>query len=595
MTGQASSPYKEGTKMRLMGAQALIKSLEQEGVEIIFGYPGGVALPIYDALLDSKIKHVLVRHEQVAAHAADGYARATGKVGVCLATSGPGATNLVTGIANAYMDSIPMVAITAQVASHVIGTDAFQEADITGITSPIVKHNYLIQDADEIPKIVNEAFHLASTGRPGPVLIDMPVDMSKAPMTFKYPERVELPGYKPTYKAHAKQIKAAAKLISQSKKPVLYTGGGIVRSEAWGELKELADMTNIPVTVTLMGKGIFPETHELSLGMPGMHGTRHANYALMECDLLIAIGVRFDDRVTGKVSTFAQNAQVIHADIDPAEIGKNVAVDVPIVGDAKSVLTGLIEEFKKLNKTTGNSKWLEKIEGWKKQYPLHYHNGNSLKPEYVVETISELTKDMKTIITTGVGQNQMWAAQYYKANRPRSFISSGGLGTMGFGLPAAIGAQFGVPDACVIDIDGDGSLQMVSQDLATVSYNKLPIIIALLNNGYLGMVRQWQELFYNHRYSSVDLRVGTPDFMKLADAYGIQGIRVTKSDEVKPALKKAIESKKPTLIEFMVEREEDVFPMVAPGASIDEMLGGLPGDSIDHMIEDEDISEKEKK
>lgn len=580
--------------MKITGAQALIKSLEQEGVDIMFGYPGGVALPIYDALLDSKIKHILVRHEQVAAHAADGYARATGKVGVCMATSGPGATNLVTGIANAYMDSIPIVVITAQVGSNVIGTDFFQEVDITGITSPIVKHNYLVKDAEQIPKIVNEAFHLASTGRPGPVLIDMPVDMSKSPMTYKYPEKIELPGYKPTYKANLKQIKAAAKLITQAKKPVLYTGGGIIRSESWDELRELAALTDIPVTVTLMGKGIFPETDDLSLGMPGMHGTRHANYALMDCDLLIAVGVRFDDRVTGKVSTFASKAKVIHADIDPAEIGKNVAVDVPIVGDAKSVLTGLIEELKTLNKKPDCSDWHKQIKDWKQKYPLHYHMNGILKPEFVVQKISELTQDIKTIITTGVGQNQMWAAQYYKATKPRSFISSGGLGTMGFGLPAAIGAQFGQPDACVIDIDGDGSLQMVSQDLATVAHNKLPITIALLNNGYLGMVRQWQELFYNHRYSQVDLRVGTPDFMKLADAYGIDGIRVTKDEEVEPALKKAISSKKATLIEFMIEREEDVFPMVAPGASIDEMLGGIPGGSgpIDQMIEDEDVKKE---
>lgn len=574
--------------MKITGAQSLIKSLEKVGVEIIFGYPGGVVLPIYDAILDSKIKHVLVRHEQVAAHAADGYSRATGKVGVCMATSGPGATNLVTGIANAYMDSIPIVAITGQVASHVIGTDAFQEADITGITSPIVKHNYLVQDADDIPRIVSEAFHLASTGRPGPVLIDVPVDISKSPTNFKFPEKVELAGYKPTLKANIKQVKEAIKLIAKAEKPVFFVGGGVVKSEAWKELYELAELTEIPVTATLMGKGVFPETHHLSLGMPGMHGGRYANYALMECDLIIAVGVRFDDRVTGKVDTFAPKAKIIHADVDPAEIGKNVAVDIPIVGDAKSVLSGMLDEIKKNNdKIVDKKSWLAQIAKWKLKYPLHYQQDKNLRPEYVVEMISELTKDRKTIITTGVGQNQMWAAQHYKATKPRSFISSGGLGTMGFGLPAAIGAQFGEPDACVIDIDGDGSLQMVSQDLATISHNKLPITIALLNNGYLGMVRQWQELFYNRRYSQVDLRVGTPDFVKLAEAYGIKGVRVTKKDEVKPALKKAINANYPVLIDFMVEREECVFPMVAPGASIDEMLGGIPGGSINHMIDEE--------
>ncbi|MDI6715754.1 MAG: biosynthetic-type acetolactate synthase large subunit [Actinomycetota bacterium] len=576
--------------MRMTGAEALIKSLEKEGVEVIFGYPGGVVLPIYDALYDNKkIRHVLVRHEQCAGHAADAYARATGKVGVCLVTSGPGATNLVTGIANAWMDSVPIVAITGQVATHVIGTDAFQEADITGITMPITKHNYLVKDVNQLPSTVKQAFLLAKTGRPGPVLIDLPVDISKAEIDFKYPEDASIPGYKPTYKGHMKQIKEAAKLLVQAEKPIIYAGGGIIKSEAWDELRQLAELVQIPVTTTLMGKGAFPDDHPLSLRMLGMHGTRYANYAIMDSDLIFAVGVRFDDRVTGKISTFAPHATIIHVDIDPAEISKNIPAHLPIVGDAKIVLKDLVAEIKK-GKTPHSDKtrWHELIASWKKKYPLHYHQDGAIRPEYVVETINKLTKDMDVIVTTGVGQNQMWAAQFYSANKPRSFISSGGLGTMGFGLPAAIGAQIGRPDAVVIDIDGDGSIQMVSQELATVAANKLPIIIAILNNGYLGMVRQWQELFYKKRYSQVDLNVGTPDFVKLAEAYGIKGVRVTDIGDVSKILKKAIKDRKPILIDFMVAREENVFPMVAPGASIDEMLGGIPGASLSQMIDEEE-------
>ncbi|MEW5706054.1 MAG: biosynthetic-type acetolactate synthase large subunit [Actinomycetota bacterium] len=576
--------------MRMTGAEALIKSLEKEGVEVIFGYPGGVVLPIYDALYDNKkIRHVLVRHEQCAGHAADAYARATGKVGVCLVTSGPGATNLVTGIANAWMDSVPIVAITGQVATHVIGTDAFQEADITGITMPITKHNYLVKDVNQLPSTVKQAFLLAKTGRPGPVLIDLPVDISKAEIDFKYPEDASIPGYKPTYKGHMKQIKEAAKLLVQAEKPIIYAGGGIIKSEAWDELRQLAELVQIPVTTTLMGKGAFPDDHPLSLRMLGMHGTRYANYAIMDSDLIFAVGVRFDDRVTGKISTFAPHATIIHVDIDPAEISKNIPAHLPIVGDAKIVLKDLVAEIKK-GKTPHSDKtrWHELIASWKKKYPLHYHQDGAIRPEYVVETINKLTKDMDVIVTTGVGQNQMWAAQFYSANKPRSFISSGGLGTMGFGLPAAIGAQIGRPDAVVIDIDGDGSIQMVSQELATVAANKLPIIIAILNNGYLGMVRQWQELFYKKRYSQVDLNVGTPDFVKLAEAYGIKGVRVTDVGDVSKILKKAIKDRKPILIDFMVAREENVFPMVAPGASIDEMLGGIPGASLSQMIDEEE-------
>ncbi|NCO66442.1 MAG: acetolactate synthase, large subunit, biosynthetic type [Candidatus Aquicultor secundus] len=580
--------------MRITGAEALIKSLEMEGVDVLFGYPGGVVLPIYDALFDCKtIRHVLVRHEQCAGHAADAYARATGKVGVCLVTSGPGATNLVTGLANAWMDSTPMVAITGQVATNVLGTDAFQEADITGITLPITKHSYLVKDVSQLPTIIREAFQLAKSGRPGPVLIDMPVDMSKAEIDFKYPEDLTIPGYKPTYKGHAKQIKEAAKLLAGAHKPIIYAGGGITHSEAWDELRKLAETVQIPVTTTLMGKGVFPDDHDLSLRMLGMHGTRYANYAIMDSDVILAIGVRFDDRVTGKVSTFAPHATIIHVDIDPAEISKNVRVDVPIVGDAKTVLKDLVTAVQKIEQPHGDkTKWHELIARWKEAYPLHYHQNGVIRPEYVVDTINKVTKGRETIITTGVGQNQMWAAQFYSANTPRGFITSGGLGTMGFGLPAAVGAQVGKPDSVVIDIDGDGSIQMVSQELATVAANKLPIIIAILNNRFLGMVRQWQELFYDHRYSSVDLDVGTPDFVKLAEAYGIKGVRVEKIEDVEPTLKEAIEARKPILIDFMVAREENVYPMVAPGASIDEMLGGIPGASLSQMI-DEEVEKRE--
>lgn len=582
--------------MRMTGAEALIKSLEKEGVDVIFGYPGGVVLPIYDALYDCKtIRHVLVRHEQCAGHAADAYARATGKVGVCLVTSGPGATNLVTGLANAWMDSVPMVAITGQVATAVLGTDAFQEADITGITLPITKHNYLIKDVNQLPTVIRQAFELARSGRPGPVLIDMPSDISKAEIDFKYPENLTIPGYKPVYKGHAKQVKEAAKLLTKAEKPIIYAGGGINKSESWKELRDLAEIIEAPVTTTLMGKGAFPDEHPLSLRMLGMHGTRYANYAIMDSDLILAVGVRFDDRVTGKISAFAPHATIIHIDVDPAEISKNIVAHVPIVGDAKTVLKDLTAAVNKIEKPYADkTRWHAMINEWKKKYPLHYHQDGQIRPEYIVETISKLTKDKDTIITTGVGQNQMWAAQFYSCNTPRSFISSGGLGTMGFGLPAAVGAQIGRPDAVVVDIDGDGSIQMVSQELATVAANKLPIIIAILNNGYLGMVRQWQELFYNHRYSHVDLNVGTPDFVKLADAYGLKGIRVTQVEDVEDVLKKAIEAREPILIDFMVEREENVFPMVAPGTSIDEMLGGIPGAAISQMIDEQEEEEKDE-
>lgn len=556
--------------MELTGAQALIESLKHEGVEIIFGYPGGAVLPLYDALyFDKKIKHILVRHEQGAAHAADGYARATGKVGVCLATSGPGATNLTTGIANAYMDSIPIIAITGQVATSLLGRDSFQEADITGITAPITKHNYLVKNTEDLPRVVKEAFYIARSGRPGPVVIDIPKDVFVKKINYKYPEKIEIPSYKPKYEGHPKQISAACKAIQAAKKPVIYAGGGVISSGAAKELKELAEKCNIPVTTTLMGKGAFPETHELSLGMLGMHGTAYANYAVTECDLLIAIGARFDDRVTGHIEKFAPNAKIIHIDIDPAEIGKNVRVDIPIVGDVKKVLKAIVEKISPKEK---HQIWLETIEEWKKKYPLSYKKDEYLKPQYVVEQIYELTKDLDTIIVTEVGQNQMWAAQFYKFTKPRSFITSGGLGTMGFGLPAANGAQLGRPEALVIDIAGDGSIQMNIQELTTAVNNHLPIKICVLNNCFLGMVRQWQELIYDKHYSHTNL-CNNPDLVKVAEAYGAFGLRVTKPEEVKPTLEKALEIKdRPVLIDFIIYKEENVFPFVPPGQAINEMI-----------------------
>ncbi len=559
---------------KITGAQMLIKCLKKEGVEVIFGYPGGVVIPIYDALFDSDIRHILVRHEQGAAHAADGYARATGKTGVCMATSGPGATNLITGIANAYMDSIPIVAITGQVARPLIGTDGFQEADITGITAPITKHNYLVNDPDELPVIIKEAFHIASTGRPGPVLIDIPVDISKSMIDEDKKVHLSLPGYKPTTKGNKKQIKEAAARILSSKKPVIFAGGGVISSNASKELVKLAKTINVPVITSLTGKGAYPESDELSLGMAGMHGTKYANLAFTETDLIISVGVRFDDRVTGKLSEFAKDAAVIHMDIDPAEIGKNVNADVPIVGDAKNVLAELEKAYKELKakkKGSDKSGWLKRIARLKKENPLKY-NGNSrkIKPGYVIEMIDKLTDD-NTIICTEVGQNQMWTSQFYRFNKPRKLITSGGLGTMGFGFPASIGAQIGMPDNTVIDIAGDGSIQMVSQEMATATVNKLPVKIMLLNNGYLGMVRQWQELFWNRRYSQTCVN-NCVDFVKLVEAYGGVGIRVKEKSEVEGAIKEALSINNLVLVDFWIDREENVYPMVAPGSPIDNML-----------------------
>ncbi|MDP2938152.1 MAG: biosynthetic-type acetolactate synthase large subunit, partial [Candidatus Omnitrophota bacterium] len=543
--------------------------LKREGVQVMFGYPGGSVLPLFDKLYDADIKFILTRHEQGAAHAADGYARATGKAGVCLATSGPGATNLTTGIANAYMDSIPMVAITGQVKTFLIGNDAFQEADVTGITRPITKHNYLVKDVKDLARIVREAFYIASTGRPGPVLIDIPVDVQQKDIEFIWPEEVDIRGYKPTYFGHPGQIKKAVKLIASSRKPIIYAGGGVITSSAHNKLRELAEKIQAPVTMTLMGLGGFPGTHELSLGMLGMHGTAYANHAIMEADLIIAVGARFDDRVTGRLDVFAPRALIIHVDIDPSSISKNVKVDVPIVGDVKNVLGQLLEEIKEVPDT---SDWLKTVESWKKKHPLYYKGDGKVKPQYVIEQIYELTRG-EAIITTEVGQNQMWACQWYKYNHPRSFISSGGLGTMGFGFPAAMGAKVGCPGKIVFDIAGDGSIQMNIQELATCVCNKINVKVAILNNGYLGMVRQWQELFYKKRYSYTTLY--NPDFVKLAESYGATGIRVTKNEEVRPAIEKALSVDNTVFIDFHIEPEENVFPMVPAGEAINRMIGGM--------------------
>ncbi|MFA6383861.1 MAG: biosynthetic-type acetolactate synthase large subunit [Candidatus Omnitrophota bacterium] len=551
----------------MTGSQILLESLKREGVEVIFGYPGGQAIHIFDKLYDFPLKLILVRHEQAAAHAADGYARATGKVGVCLATSGPGATNLITGIANAYMDSIPMVAITGQVKSFLIGNDAFQEADVTGITRPITKHNYLVKDIKDLSRIVAEAFYIASTGRPGPVLIDIPADIQMQEYEFSWPESVEMRSYKPTLFGHPGQIKKAVKAIMRSKRPIIYAGGGVITSNGSAELREFAEKINAPVTLTLMGLGAFPAAHPLFLGMLGMHGTAYANYATMNADLIIAVGARFDDRVTGKLDTFAKNADIIHIDIDPSSISKNVAVDVPIVGDVKNVLGQLLEEIKKAPDT---SEWLKVVDGWKKKHPLVYQYKGKINPQYVIEQINEVTQG-SAIVCTEVGQHQMWAAQWYKALHPRSFISSGGLGTMGFGFPAAMGAKMGCPDKTVFDIAGDGSIQMNIQELATCVCNKIPVKVVILNNGYLGMVRQWQELFYKRRYSHTIMY--NPDFVKVAEAYGGVGIRVTKKEEVRPAIEKAIATDNVVFIDIHVEPEENVYPMVPAGEAIDKMRG----------------------
>jgi acetolactate synthase-1/2/3 large subunit len=553
------------------GAKILVESLQREGVEIIFGYPGGVVLPIYDELYDSSLRHILVRHEQAAAHAADGYARASGRVGVCLATSGPGACNLVTGIATAYMDSIPIVALTGQVPTNLLGNDAFQESDITGITMPITKHNYLVKDTADLARVVKEAFYIAGTGRPGPVLIDIPKDVStKAIKELPIPDKVTLRGYNPTYRGHRRQVEKALQLIAAAERPVIYAGGGVIASNASAELVDFATQLGIPVATTLMGLGCIPGDHPLNLGMLGMHGTEYANFAITECDVLFSIGVRFDDRVTGKTETFAPHAKIIHIDIDPAEIGKNKRVDVPVVGDVKAVLQDMLSMLKKNGLTDA---WLKKIKHWKQHHPLKCPDDGRLHPQFVVRQMSELLGG-DAIIVSEVGQNQMWTAQHYCFRNPRTWITSGGLGTMGYGLPAAMGAHFARPDLPVFDVAGDGSIQMNIQEFGTIAHNKIPVKIAILNNRFLGMVRQWQELFYDRRYSFTELPA--VEFVKIANAYGIEGVKVESPDGVMPALMAALDCDGPFVMDFRIEREENVFPMVPAGAAINEMIGGHP-------------------
>ena len=553
------------------GAKILVESLQREGVEIIFGYPGGVVLPIYDELYNSSLRHILVRHEQAAAHAADGYARASGRVGVCLATSGPGACNLVTGIATAYMDSIPIVALTGQVPTSLLGNDAFQESDITGITMPITKHNYLVKNTADLGRVVKEAFYIAGTGRPGPVLIDIPKDVStNSVKASPVPDKVTLRGYNPTYHGHKRQIEKALQMIAVAQRPVIYAGGGVISSNASAELVDFATQLGIPVTTTLMGIGCIPGDHPLNLGMLGMHGTEYANFAITESDLLFSIGVRFDDRVTGKVDTFAPHAKIIHIDIDPAEIGKNKRIDVPIVGDVKAVLTDMLLTLKKNGLTEA---WLKKIRHWRQHHPLKCPDDGKLHPQFVIRQMSELLAG-DAIIVSEVGQNQMWAAQHYCFKNPRTWITSGGLGTMGYGLPAAMGAHFARPELPVFDVAGDGSIQMNIQEFGTIAHNKIPVKVAILNNRFLGMVRQWQELFYDRRYSFTELP--PVEFVKIANAYGIDGVKVESPDDVMPALRAALDCDGPFVMDFRIEREENVFPMVPAGAAINEMIGGHP-------------------
>ena len=550
-----------------------MKALQEEKVDTIFGFPGGAVIDIYDELVKTEIRHILVRHEQAAVHAADGYARASGGVGVCLVTSGPGATNTVSGIASAYMDSVPLVVLTGQVPRHMIGNDAFQEVDIVGITLPCTKHNYLVQHVEDLARTIRESFYIARSGRPGPVLVDLPKDVIQASTNYRPVKDIRLKSYNPTYEPNIKQLPKVVKLIKEAKKPVVFAGGGVILSKASKELAELARKIHAPVTATLMGLGAFPAKDPLWLGMIGMHGTYRANMSSGECDLLIAVGVRFDDRVTGKTESFAPNARIVHIDIDPTSIRKNIPVTIPIVGDCKITLRRLNSLLSKEN--LGNLKkkrkaWLNQIGEWKATRPLAYEQKEIIKPQFVVEKLYELSKG-EAIITTEVGQNQMWAAQYYHFNRPNAFITSGGLGCMGFGLPAAIGAQIARPDKLVVDIAGDGSLQMNIQEMATAAQYDLPVKIVILNNSYLGMVRQWQELFYDRCYACTEMDYA-PDFVKLAEAYGAVGLRASRPEEVVPVLKKGLSIAKPVIMDFLVEREECVYPMVPLGAPITEML-----------------------
>jgi acetolactate synthase-1/2/3 large subunit len=575
---------------QMTGAQSVVRSLEAAGVDTVFGIPGGAILPLYDPLMDSsRIRHILVRHEQGAGHAAEGYAQATGRVGVCMATSGPGATNLVTPIADAFLDSVPIVAVTGQVPSAAIGTDAFQEADIRGITMPITKHNYLVTDPSQIPRVIAEAFHIASTGRPGPVLVDIAKDALQAATTFDWPASVDLRGYRPVARPHGKQVREAARLMVESKRPVLYVGGGVLKARAWAELRTLAELTGLPVVTTLMARGAFPDSHPQHLGMPGMHGTVGAVTALQKSDLLISLGARFDDRVTGKLSSFAPEAKVIHADIDPAEISKNRTADVPIVGDCREVITDLIAAIQ-VEHDAGHqgdyAAWWSQIDKWRRTYPLGYDSPDdgSLAPQYVIERLGKIAGP-DALYVAGVGQHQMWAAQFISYENPNTWLNSGGLGTMGYAVPAAMGAKAGRPEATVWAIDGDGCFQMTNQELATCAINNIPIKVAIINNGSLGMVRQWQTLFYNQRYSNTDLGgagrgpAGStstveriPDFVKLAEAYGCVGLRCEKTEDVDSTIEKAMSiNDRPVVVDFTVHQDAMVWPMVPAGTSNDEI------------------------
>jgi len=576
----------------MRGAQIVVDALEREGVEVVFGFPGGAILDVFDQINKSRqIRFILTRHEQGATHMADGYARATGRPGVALVTSGPGATNTVTALATAYMDSVPLVVICGQVPTNAIGNDAFQEADISGITRPVTKHNYLVSDIRDLPRVIKEAFYIAGSGRRGPVVIDFPKDIQRATLpNYTYPEKVDLPTYRPVYEGNPRQIRKAVAAIEQAKRPLLYCGGGVIWSLAHQQVLALAERCEIPVTTTLLGLGGFPETHPLALHMLGMHGTQYANYAIHECDCLIAVGTRFDDRVTGKLEEFAPNCRdnIIHVDIDPSSISKNIPVSVPIVGDCRLVLEKMLKHIQPQQ----HPEWIAQIQEWKTKYPLAYRDDGVLRPQYVVQKVYEATRG-EAIIATEVGQHQMWAAHYYLYTQPRTFLSSGGLGTMGYGFPAALGAQIAHPDKVVIDIAGDGSIQMNIQELATAVLNQLPVIVVIMNNGYLGMVRQWQEMFYQHNYSSVDLgrprdpegRFAdglpdevpeyVPDFVRLAQAYGALGRRVRTKEELTPALEWAIAARRPVFLDCLVAREENVFPMIPAGASVHQMMGGM--------------------
>jgi acetolactate synthase-1/2/3 large subunit len=561
----------------ITGAQILCEMLLREGADTIFGYPGGVVLPIFDALFDSPINFVLSRHEQGATHMADGYARASGKVGVVLVTSGPGSTNIVTGLATAHMDSIPMVAITGQVKTHLIGNDAFQEADTTGITRPVTKHNYIVKDTKDLARIIREAFHIARTGRPGPVLIDLPADVSanKAPL-YNNNKEMDLPGYRIRQGGHTRQIMRAAEAINTAERPVIYAGGGVILSDASAELNQLVQKANVPITTTLLGLGCFDQSDPKSLNMLGMHGTAYANYAIQKCDLLVAIGARFDDRITGDVKRFAPHAKIIHIDIDPTSISKSVKVDIPVVGDAKSILAEMVKYIEPRPRES----WFAQINEWKKSYPLKYDNSSDgIKPQYIVEEVCRQTAG-KAIVCTGVGQHQMWTAQFYRFSLPRHFISSGGLGTMGFGFPAAIGAQIACPDAMVVDIDGDSSFSMTLNELPTAVENKLPVKVCVLNNGYMGMVRQWQELFYGKRYSKSYLQ--HPSFAKVAEAFGAVGLTASKKSEVPGIIEQMLHEETCCVVDFHVEREENVWPMVAAGKGLHEMTG-LPTNTVERL------------